>query len=109
MSTQVLRGNLLRIFAVQVTADVTSRTLSTSTEFDFTVPGVAVGDVVISVIKPSLTAGVVVGSARVKAANTVAVTFGNCTAGGVDPASETYTFVIGRPETPGALPTVMTP
>jgi len=109
MSTQVLRGNLLRIFAVQVTADVTSRTLSTSTEFDFTVPGVAVGDVVISVTKPSLTAGVVVGSARVKAANTVAVTYGNCTAGGVDPASETYTFVIGRPETPGNLPTVMTP
>ena len=109
MSTQIIRGNLLRVFAVSVTADVTSRTLSTSTEFDFTVPGALVGDIVIAVSKPSLTAGVVVGSARVKSANTVAVTFGNCTAGGVDPASETYTFVLGRPETPGALPTVMTP
>jgi hypothetical protein len=78
MSTQLLRGNILRVFAVQITADVTSRTLSTSTEFDFTVPGVKVGDVVISVNKPSLTAGVVVGSARVKAADTVAVTYGNC-------------------------------
>jgi hypothetical protein len=106
MSTQIPRGNLLKLFAVQITADVTSRTLSTSTEFDFTVPGVLVGDIVVSVTKPSLTAGIVVGSARVKAANTVAVTFGNCTAGGVDPASETYTFVIGRPETPGALPVI---
>jgi len=109
MSTQILRGNLLRVFAVSITADVTSRTLSTSTEFDFTVPGVRVGDVVISVNKPSLSAGLVVGSARVKAADTVAVTYGNCTAGGVDPASETYTFVIGRPETPSALPGVLTP
>jgi hypothetical protein len=106
MSTSIPRGNVLKLFAVQNTADVTSRTASTSTEFDFTVPGVQVGDIVVSVNKPSLTAGVVVGSARVKSANTVAVTFGNCTAGGVDPASEAYTFVIGRPETPGALPTI---
>lgn len=106
MSTSIPRGNVLKLFAVQVTADVTSRTLSTSTEFDFTVPGVQVGDIVVAVSKPSLTAGIVAGSGRVKSANTVAVTFGNCTAGGVDPASETYTFVIGRPETPGALPTI---
>lgn len=102
MSTSIPRGNILKLFAVSITADVTSRTLSTTTEFDFTVPGVRVGDIVVSVTKPSLTAGVVVGSARVKAADTVAVTYGNCTAGGVDPASEQYTFVIGRAETPTA-------
>lgn len=103
MSTQIPRGNILNLFVVDVTADVTSRTLSTSTEFDFTVPGVKVGDIVVSVSKPSLSAGLVVGSARVKAADTVAVTFGNCTAGAVDPASETYRFVIGRPD--GTVPT----
>jgi hypothetical protein len=106
MSTQIVRGNVQLAFAVQVTADVTSRTLSTSSEFDFTVPGVKLGDIVI-VSKPSLSAGLVVGSARAKAADTVAVTFGNCTAGGVDPASETYTFLVFRPDVqtlPSRLP-----
>lgn len=98
MSTTIPRGNLLRVFAVSITADVTSRTASTTSEFDFTVPGVAVGDVVLAVNKPSLTAGIAVAGARVKSANTVAVTFANCTAGTPDPASETYIFVIGRPE-----------
>ncbi len=98
MSTTIPRGNLLRVFAISVTADVTSRTANTSTEFDFTVPGVQVGDVVLSVNKPSLSAGINTGNARVKSANTVAVTFSNNTGAGVDPASETYIFVIGRPE-----------
>ena len=107
MSTSIPRGNILKVFAIAITADVTSRTLSTSTEFDFTVPGVKVGDIVIAINKPSLSAGLVVGTGRVKAADTVAVTFGNCTAGGVDPASETYTFVIGRAEFPStSLPTI---
>lgn len=106
MSTQPLRGNVLKVFAVAVTVDVTSRTANTTTEFDVTVPGVLVGDIVLAVNKPSLTAGVGIVNARVKSANTVAVAFVNATASGVDPSSESYTFVIGRPETPGALPAI---
>lgn len=104
MSTQILRGNLLRVFAVSVSLDVTSKSAATSAEQTVTVNGVAVGDLVLAVSKPSLSAGLGVVNARVSAANTIAVTFMNATAGAIDPAAETYTFVIGRPEQPNALP-----
>lgn len=55
-----------------------------------TVNGVAVGDFV-AAVKPTEQTGIVVGSCRVSAANTVIVTFVNPTAGGITPtASETY-------------------
>jgi hypothetical protein len=107
MSTQIIRGNIKTMFAVSITADVTSRTANTTTEFDITVPGVAVGDIVICWNKGTLDAGASITSARVKSANTVATTWVNATASGVDPASQAYTFVIGRPETPAALPAIV--
>jgi hypothetical protein len=100
MSTSLLRGNILKVFAVQISIDVTSRTASTSSEQDITVTGVEVGDIVISINKPSLSAGIGIVNARVKAASTIAITYMNATASPVDPAAETYTLVIGRPENP---------
>jgi len=64
-------------------------TISTS-EQTVVVPGVEVGDFV-SVTKPTAQTGLIVGQARVSAKNTVAITFGNPTAGGITPtASEVY-------------------
>lgn len=64
-------------------------TISTS-EQTMTVPGVEVGDFV-AVSKPTSQTGLLVGSARVSAKNTVAVTFANPTAGGITPtAAEVY-------------------
>jgi len=103
MSTSIPRGNILKMFAVAVSVDVTSRDANTSTEFDVTVPGVLAGDIVITVNKPSLSAGIGVVNARVKSANTVAVQFVNATGAGVDPAAETYIFVIGRAESTPAI------
>jgi hypothetical protein len=71
---------------------------NTSAEQSFTLPGVQIGDVILDTIKPSLTAGLSLGSARVSAANTVAITFVNSTAAPIDAAAETYTLVILRPE-----------
>jgi hypothetical protein len=108
MSTSITRGNVLKMMALSATFDLTSRTANTTSEFDVTVVGVKVGDVVVAVNKPSLSAGIGIVNARVKAADTVAVTYVNATGAGVDPASEAYTFVIGRPEAV-SLPTIIAP
>jgi hypothetical protein len=75
--------------------DVASVAANTSAEQTFTVTGLATTDKVF-VIKPSLSAGLVIGNARVSAANTLAVTFGNLTASPIDPAAEAYTIVAIR-------------
>lgn len=76
--------------------DVASVAANTSAEQTFTVTGLAVGDVVF-VNKPDLSAGLVIGNARVSAANTLAVTFGNLTAAPIDPGAETYVIGVIRP------------
>jgi hypothetical protein len=103
MSTSIARGNLLKVFALQVSIDVTSKSAATTAEQDITITGVKTGDIVLSVNKPTLSAGLGIANARVKSDDTVAVTFINATAGAIDPAAETYTFVIGRPEPMGSI------
>lgn len=94
--SNLLTSNIERMAVVTITIDVASVAANTSAEQDFTVSGLAVGDLVF-VNKPSLSAGLVVGNARVKSANTLSLTFGNSTGAGVDPASETYLLAVFRP------------
>jgi hypothetical protein len=54
MSTSLLRGNILKVFAVQISIDVTSKSAATSAEQDITVTGVESSDIVIAINKPSL-------------------------------------------------------
>jgi hypothetical protein len=75
------------------TIDPASVAAATSAEQTFTVTGLAVGDVILTVNKPTATAGVGIVNARVSAANTLALTFMNATAGALDPASEVYHVV----------------
>lgn len=98
MATMIPLGNIYKMRAVQVIFDPASVATITTAEQDISIPGVKVGDIVLAVNKPSLTAGLGICNARVKAANMISVQFVNPTAGAVDAASETYTFVIGRPE-----------
>jgi hypothetical protein len=72
-----------------ITLDVASVAANTSAEQTFTVNGLST-DMMVFVNKPSLDAGLAVGNARVSAANTLALTFINSTAGAVDPSSEDY-------------------
>lgn len=81
----------------QVTYDPAAVSTITTAEQDVTVTGVKVGDMAF-ISKPSLTAGVTIGNVRVKAADTVSVQWVNPTAGSINPASETYTLLIIRPE-----------
>lgn len=63
---------------------------NTSAEQTFTVSGLTTGDLVV-VNKPTTQAGLGIVGMRVSAANTLAITFGNFTAGGLTPtAAETY-------------------
>lgn len=69
-------------------------TPNTSAEKAMTITGVLATDMVAVVNKPTTQAGLLVGSARVSAANTVQVTFGNDTAATITPtATETYDVI----------------
>ncbi len=104
MSTTLPRGNVLKMFAVSLTINPASVAANTTAEQTFALTGLAVGDMVL-VSKPSLSAGLSVGDARVSAANTIAITFENHTAGAIDAGSETYQVLVIRPE--GALGNVV--
>lgn len=82
---------------------------NTTAEQTFTVTGLVVGDLV-SVIKPTSQAGLGVVGSRVSAANTLAITFSNNTAGSITPtASEVYALNVTRllPQYVGNLPTTL--
>ncbi len=67
----------------------------TTAEQTFTVTGLTTDDKVF-VNKPTNTAGLGIVNARVSAADTLAITFGNFTAAPIDAASETYTITAIR-------------
>lgn len=90
-----------RFGVVSLSIDVASVAANTSVEQTFTVPGLKVGDLVL-VNKPTTSAGLLVGSARVTAANTIGISFGNLTGSAIDPAAETYLIFVFRPEKTGA-------
>lgn len=71
---------------------------NTSVEQTFTMPGLRTRDVVLAVVKPTLTTGFDVGNVRISADNTIAITFNNNTGSPIDAPSETYTIVVMRPE-----------
>jgi hypothetical protein len=80
-----------------VTIDAASVAANTSAEQTFTVNGLKTTDCVV-VNKPSLDAGLAIGNCRVSAANTLAITYINTTAGAINPASEVYKVVAIRRE-----------
>lgn len=86
----------VKILDFDVTLNPASVAANTTAEQDFTVSGLGINDIPLSLIKPTLTAGIGIGNIRVKAANTLSVTFINATAGAIDPASETYKLVVIR-------------
>lgn len=96
MSAGIIDGNIAALFAGSLVIDPASVATITTAEQSFTFPGVRVDDIILSVTKPTLTAGLGIVNARVSAANTVALTFVNPTAGAIDAASQTYKFVFAR-------------
>jgi hypothetical protein len=71
---------------------------NTTAEQALTVTGLAVGDVIISINKPTAQAGLGIVGWRVSGANTLQVTFSNNTGSPIVPtAAETYQILVWRP------------
>lgn len=85
-----LRSFSVDIRSEDITIDVASVAANTTVEQTFTVTGLKVDDVVLSVIKPTLEAGLGVLQGRCSASNTLAIQFVNTTGSAINPASETY-------------------
>ena len=86
-----------RYGVVTLTLDPASVNTITTAEQDFTCTGLKLGDFV-AVSKGDHTTGLVIGSSRVSAADTLSIQFVNPTAGGVNAASATYLVFWFRPE-----------
>jgi hypothetical protein len=96
--TEQFRGMFSDMWSIKGTADFANAATGSGTfaTHDATVPGVALGDIVLGVSCGVDTVDAVVIGA-VTAANTVTLTLLNNTAGAVDLASTTVKFVVARP------------
>ena len=89
-------GNLVKQSVISVTLSPAEVAANTSAEQTFTVNGLRAGDFV-SINKPTAQAGLGIDGARVSAANTLAITFGNYTASGITPtAAQVYLVLVAR-------------
>lgn len=91
-----LRSYIIDIRDVNVALSPVAISANTTTEQTFTVTDLKFGDSVISITKPSLTAGVGVLQARVSADNTLAIQYINVTTGSITPIQETYSIIYIR-------------
>lgn len=90
------QGLFTDFWAVKATINADSLTTGTNDTDTVTVPGVALGDIVLGVSLGVDVAGMQV-TAYVSAANTVTVVFNNITAGTVNLDSTSIKFMVGRP------------
>lgn len=68
---------------------------ATSAEQSFTVAGLGVNDIVLTVVKPTAQAGIGIVGFRISAADTLRITFNNHSTGSITPtASEVYKIVV---------------
>lgn len=97
MAVSTLVGNILGMAVIQVPLTPVSVNANTTVEQTFTVSGVKLTDY-IELAPPSLVTGILVAESRVTAANTIAISFANVTAGPLTPPVGTYQFLVIRPE-----------
>ena len=90
-------NNINRIEEFSATVNAASMLTAVVNEEDFTVAGVPAGGVLLKVEAPADYV-LVIGDARVKAANTITIQFSNPTAGTIDAAAGTFKFYVARPD-----------
>jgi hypothetical protein len=83
---------------ITVTLSPVAVAANTTAAQSLTVSGLAVGDIVVKVEKPTHQAGLGIVGSRVSAADTLSVTFVNATGSSITPtASESYLILVHRP------------
>lgn len=95
MSQGIIGGNVISIEVRNIVLDMPQISANTTEENTFTVDDLLPGDFV-AVSKSDLDVGIIYGSSRVSAVNTLAIQCTNPTAGAVDPASETVKLLVVR-------------
>lgn len=90
-------GNTDRLKVISVTFNANNVGAGATTTQSITVPGVLPGDFVYA-IKPTDTPGYCVTGMRVTVANTVQISAANPTGSAADPGSETWLFLVLRPD-----------
>ena len=105
MSNGVIGGNILAMTVGYVTFNPSNIEAAGSSEQTFTFIGVKTGDMVF-VSKPTATTAMGVCSARVSAADTIAVTF--IATAAADGPSESYQVLVVRPDNPTGAPLLIT-
>lgn len=96
-----IAGNIRYLLAVNFGSDKTwSSVASTSNEQTTTIRGLKSTDIVVGVTKPTSQTGLAVGTCRVSAADTIAITFITSGATVTPTAAEVYTALIARLEQP---------
>lgn len=104
--TMIPRGNVINAVIFSTSLTPTAVAANTTAEQSFTILGLAVGDFINGNSAAAQTTGIVLGSMRVTAANTVTIQFGNFTGGSLTPTSGTYGFIWGRAESPNTTTNV---
>ena len=89
----LVRNYVLDIREITFTWNPVSVAANTTVELSVTVSGLKSNDIVLSLIKPSLDAGLGVLQARVSADDTLSVQLINVTGSPIDAGSETYQLV----------------
>jgi hypothetical protein len=86
----------LQTHIITYEADIAPGTVAANTtaEVDVTLSGVSSTSKILSVNKPTHTTGLGIVNYRVKAVDTVSITFMNSTGSGIDPGSEEYTIIV---------------
>jgi len=98
MSNGILNGNVAGVYLISASLTPSSVLAVTAPTQTFTVSGLKTGDHVV-VNPPAQLAGVSVAAARVSAADTLAITFVNPTAGALTPTAGTYVIKVTRTPT----------
>jgi hypothetical protein len=91
-------GNLQSTWLLTVTLTPVQTNSGTYVEQTFTVPGLQTGDEVSVAANFASTTLVLIGNARVSAANTIAIAFANPTAGNLTYPTGTFNIEVNRPD-----------
>lgn len=97
-SSTITRGNVLLNLAIAPSLTPVAIAANITAEQTFTITGLLVNDIVRLSSTVAQTAGVIINSSRVSAADTLSVSFGNLTAGSLTPVAGIYSLLIHRPE-----------
>jgi len=97
MSVGIIQGNVGSITILSATVDLGSVAANTTETETATVTGLKTTDIILGV-KPTLEAGLLIGTCWCSAADTVSIQVANLTGGAIDEASETWQFIVFRPD-----------